>query len=169
MQGTAKATESPNILSCKHKQLIMMVLQKRFTAVAFPAWKISGGLVFCLSWVYCRSETNKAHYSDKTFQRSDSRSGMECVFLLFVRNVSPQKHFLFSTKEERKRVVHTFANVILFWCYTSIVTQAKLRLGYGNLIFMLAWHTCQINLNVLISHQIPLFLAFSFSAFIFSP
>ncbi len=86
--------------------------------------------VIWLSWVYCRSQTN-THYFDKTFQYFNvltAALGWSLYFQSFVRSMSPLKHFLFFMIRGGKRVIHTFANVILFCRRTSIVTQAELLL-----------------------------------------
>lgn len=116
-------------------RLITMPFLDRFTAdcSSFSSMKDLRWVllkVIWLSWVYCRSETNTAHYSDKTFQYFNvltAALGWSLYFQSFVRSMSPQKHFLFFMIRG-KTVIHTFANVILFCRGTSIVTQAKLLL-----------------------------------------
>ncbi len=142
-------------------RLITMVFLERFTAdcSSFSSMKDLRWVllkVFWLSWVYCRSETNTAHYSDKTFQRSDNRPGMESVFpVVCSQYVFTKASLVFHDKRRENSYSHVCKCYFVLPVHLHSNTgrtppHLQEKLCYGNLIFMLAWCTCQINLNVLI-------------------
>lgn len=141
----------------EHKRLIMMLFLKRFTADCSSFSRMKD-----LRWVHLLVKLSLLQEWDqhgssltKPFNVLTAPLGWSLYFQPFVCSTSPWKHLLFfmiRVGENSYSHIRECYFVLLVHLHSNIdqTPHSQQKLSYWNLIFMLAWFSCQTNLNVLI-------------------